>query len=96
MTTEKERRQSLRIPCHDIWLQIKVGDALGVVSLEQLPTRLARVVNISDNGICLIATESLVLGQIVYFADPSLPFQGSVVWICQLNHVCKAGIQFQK
>jgi hypothetical protein len=94
MTTDDDRRQSLRIPCHDIWLQIKIGDQTGTASLEQLSSTLAKVVNISDSGICLISTKSVALGQIVYFSDPNLPPHGTVVWTCQLKHECKVGIQF--
>jgi len=97
MTTDNERRRSPRIPCHEVWLQIKVGDpAASGVTREGLPSRQARVDNLSDSGICLISAEPFELGQLVFFADPHLPSQGTVVWTCQSKLDCKGGIQFTK
>ena len=94
MTTESERRRSPRVPCHNVWLEIKVGDQVGITPPLQLPPRRVRVDNISDSGICLVSVESFELGQTIYFFDPNLPARGAVVWTCQLKLECKAGIQF--
>lgn len=95
MTAEHdERRKSPRIPCHDVWLEIKVCDQDSIAPPPQLPSHQVRVGNISDGGICLIAQKPFNLGQIVYFFDPKLPSRGTVVWACQSRSECKAGIQF--
>lgn len=95
MTTEHdERRRSPRVPCHDVWLQIKVGDQGGTTPSQQLPPRQVRVANISDSGICLVSQEPFDLGQVVYFSDPALPARGTVVWTCRSKIECKAGLQF--
>jgi len=94
MITENERRQNPRVPCHNIRLEIKVGDQAGITPHQQLPPRQVRVDNISDSGICLISTETFELGQTIYFFDQNLPAQGNVVWTCRLKLECKAGIQF--
>lgn len=94
MTTDSERRQGPRVPCHDVWLEIKVGDQAGSTPEQQLPVRQARVDNISSSGICLIAADPFELGQIVFFFDSTLPSCGEVVWTCQSKIECKAGVQF--
>ncbi|MBA3015364.1 MAG: PilZ domain-containing protein [Proteobacteria bacterium] len=93
-TANQDRRRSPRIECHDVWLQVQVGDQEGIVPTEQHPTLQVRVSNISDSGICLISQERLELGQIVYFSDPKLPARGTVVWAYQSQLECKAGIHF--
>lgn len=94
MSKDSERRRSPRVPCRDVWITIKVGDESGTTPAQQLPTRQGRVDNLSDSGICLISAEPFELGQVVYFADPTLPSQGVVVWTCRSRLECKAGIQF--
>lgn len=94
MTTDSERRRSPRVPCHDVWLSIKVSDQSGTPPKEQCPARQVRVDNISGSGICLISAEPFDLGQTVYFFDSTLPSQGTVVWTCQSKIECKVGIQF--
>lgn len=96
MTTDNERRRSPRVPCHDVWLTIKVGDQAGTTQHQQLPARQARVDNISDSGICLISADPFELGQIVHFSDPTLPAQGEVVWTCKSKIECKAGVHFTR
>ena len=82
------------MPCHGVWLEIKVGDQVGLTPPQQLPPRRVRVENISDSGICLVSADSFELGQIIYFSDANLPARGEVVWTCQVKLECKAGIQF--
>jgi hypothetical protein len=95
MTTDNERRRSPRIPCHDVWLQIRVCDpSSSAPAADSLPPRQARVDNLSDTGICLISATPFELGQVVFFFDPNLPGQGTVVWTCQAKGECKVGIQF--
>lgn len=94
MIRENERRRSPRVPCHNVWLEVKVGDQAGITPPQQLPARRVKVDNISDTGICLISTESFELGQTIHFFDSNLPARGAVVWTCQAKLECKAGIQF--
>ena len=94
--TDNERRRSPRVPCHDVWLTIKVGDQTGTTQHQQLPPRQVRVDNISDSGICLISADPFELGQIVYFFDPNLPAEGEVVWTCKSKIECKAGIHYNR
>lgn len=93
--TDKERRRKYRVPCHDVWLTITVGDQTGITPSQKLPSRQVKVDNLSDSGICLLATDSFELGQLIIFADPTLPPQGEVVWTCQTKLGCKAGVQFK-
>lgn len=94
MSTANERRKNPRVSCQEVWLQIKVGDPAGPASSQQLPVRQVKVINLSDSGISLIAAEPFELGQVVFFLDPNLPSQGTVVWTCQSKVECKAGIHF--
>ena len=95
MTTETERRRSPRIPCHNVWLEVKIGDQASIIPPEQLPARRVRVDNISDTGICLVSAEPFELSQTIYFFDSNLPAQGTVVWTCKSAlEGSKAGIQF--
>lgn len=95
MTTDRERRQSPRVPCHDVWLSIKVSDhQSGNPPNQESPSRQVRVDNISGSGICLISAEPFDLGQTVYFFDSTLPSQGTVVWTCLSKIECKVGIHF--
>lgn len=94
MTTDNERRRSPRVPCHDVWLSIKVSDQSGALPNQHTPSRQVRVDNISDSGICLFSAEPFDLGQIVYFFDSNLPSHGTVVWTCLSKIECKVGIQF--
>lgn len=94
MTTDNERRCSPRVPCHDVWLSIKVSDQSGPPPNQHSPFRQVRVDNISGSGICLLSAEPLDLGQTVYFFDSNLPPQGTVVWTCLSKLEYKVGIQF--
>lgn len=94
MTTDRERRRSPRVPCQDVWLQIKVAEPQAIARPDTIPPRQARVDNLSASGICLVAADPFELGQEVFFSDPNLPGQGTVVWTCQAKGEFKAGIQF--
>ncbi len=94
--TDNERRRSPRVPCHEVWLTIKIGEHTGITQLQELPARQVRVDNTSDSGICLISTDPFELGQIIYFLDTTLPAQGEVVWTSQSKIECKAGIHYHQ
>lgn len=94
MTTESERRNSPRIACPDLWLEVKVGDEGGQAPIDQLPNRLVRVHNYSGTGLCLISDVPFELGQVIYFSQADFPSQGKVMWTCQSKVECKAGVQF--
>ena len=96
MSTASERRGNPRVSCHQVWLQIKVGEPEASAPSQHLPVRQVKVVNLSDSGISLIAAEPFELGQTVFFLDPNLPAQGTVVWTCQSKVECKAGVQFHR
>jgi hypothetical protein len=96
MTTDNERRRSPRVPCHDVWLQIRVCDpSSSAPPADGIPPRQARVENLSDSGICLIAAEPFELGQEISFFDPNLPAQGTVVWTYQSKGEYTVGIRFK-
>ena len=96
MSTASERRRKPRVACHQVWLQIKIGDPEASAISPQLPVRQVKVVNLSDSGISLIASEPFELGQAIFFLDPNLPSRGTVVWTCQSKMECKAGVQFHR
>lgn len=92
---DNERRTAPRVPCHQVWLTITIGDQVGTTPPQKLPPLQVRVDNISSSGLCLIATEPFELGQLITFSDAdNLPAQGEVVWTCQAKDEYKAGIRF--